>query len=180
MRNYLNVSDKYLIRRISGDDGFIKLWYSDEVILFDNEEQVNHFIKEFPMFFKGVKYDIVIADLLKSNIVLYRDLLNDKEFLEKKKDIKPKFIIVDNKGQMIRHHKHIITFDNEEEINIFKTTFSSLYKESENKVEEEYTNLAWYLFMDYKDYMKTDVYKDFIKEKEMLNHYDVYKNNIIQ
>lgn len=154
MRNYLNVSDKYLIRRTSGDDGFIKLWYADEVILFDNEEQVNHFIKEFPVFFEGVKYDIVIADLLKSNIVLYRDLLNDEEFLKKKKDIKPKFIIVDNKGNMIRHNKHIIIFDNEEEINMFKTTFSSLYKESENKVKEEYTNLAWYLFMEYKDYIK--------------------------
>lgn len=164
--NRIVLGDKYLIKK-ENQNTYIKLWYSDEVILFDSEDQVKDFIKEFPVFFEGVDYIIVVADLLTGNCVLYSDLIVDDEFNEEKKNIKPKYIIKDNVGMMVRHYKHIILFDDEEEINEFKTTFPGLFKDHEHKTVEEYLNLGWYLSIDFKNYKKTDSYKRAIKDQQI-------------
>lgn len=135
----------------SGLKAYAKLWYNDSTIIFDSYEQADEFIKQFPIFFEGIDYEIfedTEFEIFPSD-VFYSDLLNDEEFLYQKDNIKSKYTIKCSDGTFAGIYGRTIIFESIDEIMEFMNLATSFFTESKYEIVDDTTQLIWCFFIDY-------------------------------
>ena len=159
-------NELYLIRKNS-DGAIAKLWYRDEVVAFSTNEEMINYVARFPMFFGPeieLDIEVVIVDDLECNFVLYSDIIKDEEFIKEYQNIGPKYSIWNTDGNGALCDSHMLCFDTKEEIEEFVETFPGFVINYEYNVAVELINRGWYLFMNYKDFVKSEYYAQALEE----------------
>ena len=159
--------DCYLLRKKS-DGSIAKLWYRDEIIVFMSKDEIAIYKKQFPMFFHE-DMELYIEDVeleeVKCDYALYSDIIHDEEFNEERKDIQIKYSVWDKAlGKVALCDNHVIAFDTFDEVIEFYKSFPKFFTTEEFGIGEEYSNRGWYLFISYKDFVKSEFYNELLEE----------------
>ena len=137
---------------------YAKLWYADDLILFESEKQAVDFMEQFPVFFMDYDCEVMILrdlDVIKDG-TLYSDIIKDEDFIYHKENLVPKYSIKNPEGQFASFLGHVILFENEDQITNFIDSSPEFFTKSDYETLEETPQMAWCYYIDFNALIRSD------------------------